>query len=281
MPFKFLLYFIILIWPLSGLAWNALAHMVIADIAYERLTPEVRKKVDTMVVDLSHEYPDMKHFNQMAPWPDAIRSQKIELYNHWHYIDLPLSQDGTPLKDVTDTDNIVWAISKLLPIIGNNKANSYERARSLAFLVHLVGDLHQPLHAVTRMSAAHPNGDQGGNLYFIKYPPAKPQKITLHKLWDQGTDVFTLSTSESNVALLSDLIVTLFPTEYFGEKVDDLIIEHWADEGLNMASSFVYSTPEGMVPDTHYLQTAKQMAEQRAALAGYRLANMLNQTLSS
>ena len=114
----------------------------------------------------------------MGPWPDTLRGQKIELYTRWHYTNLAFSADGTPLKNTVDTDNAVWAINHLLPIIGNTKANRFERARSLAFLVHIVGDLHQPLHSITRISAAHPEGDHGGNLYFIKYPAVKPQKIT-------------------------------------------------------------------------------------------------------
>ena len=262
-----------------GYAWNALAHMVIADIAYEQLKPDVRKKVDIMVADLSQEYPDINQFSHIAPWPDKLRSQRIELYTHWHYINLAFSDDGTALKDMSDTDNAVWAINALLPIISNPKANPHERARSLAFLVHIVGDLHQPLHAITRISAAHPDGDHGGNLYYIKYPAVKPQKISMHKLWDQGTDLFTMPVSDSNAASLSAFIVNLFPYEYFGELVNDLASDHWANEGLAISSSFVYSTPPNVVPDTSYLQTAKQVAEQRAALAGYRLANILNKIL--
>lgn len=278
--FKVMITIATLLFSFNVFSWNALGHMVIANIAYERLKPDVRKKVDKMTHDLGTEYAEVSQFNQLAPWPDTIRAQKIEMYTRWHYIDLPFSDDGTPLKNIVDTDNVVWAINKLSPVVGNAKANPYERARSLAFLLHLVGDIHQPLHTVGRISAALPDGDQGGNLYFVRFPNAANQKMTLHKLWDQGIDIFTINNTPEAVDLLSNSITAHFPVEYFGAKVNDLMPENWSQEGLSLSSSFVYSTPENQVPSPTYVQKGKDIVEQQIALSGYRLANLLNKLLA-
>lgn len=258
-------------------AWNALGHKVVANIAYERLQPDVRSKVDKMVADLAKEYPDIHYFYDIAPWPDSIRSQKIELFTHWHYIDHAFSADGTPIKNLIDTDNAVWAVDKIQPVVGNAKANPYERARFLAFLVHIVGDIHQPLHTVARISADHPDGDQGGNLFLVKFPPTKPQTITLHKLWDQGIDLLL----SSDVKTLSAKVTSLYPESYFDSQLKDLSPSSWSKEGTAIAQSFVYSTPENAIPSSNYMAVGKEIAEERLALAGYRLAYLLNNLLSN
>ena len=185
---SFILIPIFLFWtPLLAYAWNPLGHMVVANIAYQNLEPQVQKKVDRLVTHFSVEYPNMASFLQMAYWPDTLHAQKIETFTHWHYIDVAFSNDGSELKNLVDTDNIVWAINNIKPVIKYKYTNAFERARFLAFLIHIVGDIHQPLHTVSYISAAYPNGDQGGNLYFIRY---QNERIKLHRFWDSGLGVF-------------------------------------------------------------------------------------------
>src|SRR5665811_1184861 len=75
-------------------AWNALGHMVIAEIAYQHVKPETKKKIDNLMNYFQQEYPSVKSFQQLAVWPDSLRSQKIEMFTHWHYIDVPFSTNG-------------------------------------------------------------------------------------------------------------------------------------------------------------------------------------------
>jgi hypothetical protein len=264
----------------SSYAWNELGHLVIANIAYQQLQPAVREKVDSIAADLSKEYPVISNFVRMAPWPDTLRNQKINSYTHWHYIDIPFSTDGTPIKNIIDTDNVLWAINQIIPVVQNQHANTYERARFLAFLIHFVGDVHQPLHAVSRISSTHPYGDQGGNLFLIKSPYDSNQSIPLHKLWDSSFDNDT-DTSSEHIAELTREIISAYPVDSFGNKATDLVTQDWADENSEIAKTFVYSTEENKIPSENYMATKKQISEQRIALAGYRLANLLNQLLGS
>ncbi|MHB1947281.1 MAG: S1/P1 nuclease [Gammaproteobacteria bacterium] len=272
------IFLVSILFPYQVNAWNAVGHMVIAHIAYERLTPQVRAKVDNIVATFSKEYPDMTQFDQIAIWADNLRGQRIETFSHWHYIDVAFTDDGTPLKNMVDTDNIVWAINHIEPIVKNEKANPFEKARFLAFLVHCVGDAHQPLHTVTRISKKHPSGDRGGNLFLIQHT-AGLKAQNLHSLWDEGLGVFEGGQSPSNIASIAHMITSTYPEKFFGTQVNDEETSHWATEGLEVATKFVYKITENVAPDNAYLEAGKQIAEQRAALAGYRLAIVLNQLL--
>ncbi|HEX2548865.1 MAG TPA: S1/P1 nuclease, partial [Gammaproteobacteria bacterium] len=238
-----------------------------------------RERADKIVRDFSKEYASYYTFNQLSIWPDSLHSQKVETFTHWHYIDMPFSTDGTPLKNISDTDNVIWAIQLIKPIVQNYKANYYERARFLAFLEHIVGDIHQPLHTTARISAMYPDGDQGGNLFSLKYPAQKPQTISLHRLWDQGFDLFTGDTSSENIARLSTMITASYPKSYFGEKVFEMDPVVWGNEGFAISTGFVYSTSEKSAPTSTYISAGTEIVKQQIALAGYRLANVLNELL--
>ena len=279
--FSFVLVSVLSFLPLNNVhAWNAMGHMVIANIAYEQLKPAVREKVDKLVGNLHTEYPEMLSYLHLAYWPDALRSQHIETFTHWHYIDIPYSSDGTAVNnDVIDTDNAVWAVKRIQVVVKNQRANPYDRARFLSFLTHIVGDLHQPLHTVTLFSAAHPKGDKGGNSYHVLY---KNRTTKAHSLWDSGVGAFegkhSRATDHAKELALS--LMQLYPASSFGERVNDLDSASWAREGLENAKKYVYSTPENEPVSTAYLTTGKKIAEQQAALAGYRLANLLNTLLA-
>lgn len=264
----------------SVFAWNALGHMLVASVAYQQLTPSAKNKADYLVSFLHQEYPEMASFNHIAYWPDAIRGQKIETYTHWHYIDVAFSNDGTPLKNLIDTDNAVWALKAIENVVGNDKANPNERARFLSFLVHITADLHQPLHTVSLISASHPDGDKGGNAYRVHYAKEMNGTINLHKLWDTGVGEFTANQTQENVAAISATISALYPVSAFSTKqLQDLNPETWAQEGLENAKQYVYSIPENGTVTTEYIEVGKRVSEREIALAGYRLAALLNQLL--
>lgn len=268
--------FFFLFFSINNYAWNALGHRVIANIAYLNLKPTVRLEVDHLVSYLQKEYPEMDSYNKLAFWPDSLRGQKIDLFTRWHYIDVAFSQDGSPLKNLIDTDHAVWAMNNVATIVKNNNANPFERARALAFLTHIVGDLHQPLHTVSRISKNLLDGDKGGNLFFVRY---NNQRMNLHYLWDGGMGIFEGDSSEERVRLLTETIIAHFPQSYFHNQVNDIDADNWLKEGLNNAKQFVYNTPEDEIPSSAYLENGKYVAEKEAALAGYRLAKTLNQLL--
>jgi hypothetical protein len=262
--------------PFSSYAWNAVGHMVIANIAYNNLNSTAKSKVDSLVSSFNKEYPDVQDFSQMADWPDALHEQKAEAFSRWHYIDYPVSSDGSKTESNIATDNAVWAIGVLKPVVGNDKGNAYERARSLAFLAHVVGDLHQPLHTVSNYTHTHPNGDKGGNSYSLSY---NHTNMSAHRLWDEGVGIFDGGTSESQIQQVSQTLMTLYPKTSFGNQASDANVTNWTNEGIKNATNYVYDTPENKPVSNEYINAGQKVAGQEAALAGYRLAAMLNALL--
>lgn len=259
----------------SAFAWWDVGHKLVAKIAYSKLKPEVKTQVDKLVAVLAKDYPSMADFSDMAAWPDELREQQIEAYTHWHYIDTMISLDGTPITTAPDTDNADWAITQIEPVVKNANANPSERARFLAFLVHIVGDLHQPLHNVSLVSKNHPEGDEGGNLYTILDPNDASKTMGLHTLWDGNNGEFA-NEKHPDIAKIYTTIISQYPESYFGTKVHDLSPDHWTQEGIKLSKDTVYTTKENETPDAQYLSSMNKIAYQQIALAGYRLANLLN-----
>lgn len=264
--------------PVNSYSWNATGHMVVASIAYQQLTPKAREKVDSMAQAMHSEYPNINSMLEMAVWPDSIRGQRIETFTHWHYINLPYSIDGTVPKNNIDCDNAVWAVKHIRPVVKNDHANLFERARFLSFLVHITGDLHQPLHAVALFSKDHPSGDRGGNSYKITQ---HGRKSNAHKLWDSGVGAFDVKKPKAETSTeLANAIMQRYPKSSFSNKaLNDVEPDHWAEDSLSVAKKYVYKVQEGAEPTTYYMQRGAQAAEKQAALAGYRLGNLLNSLL--
>ena len=118
-------------------------------------------------------------------------------YDNWHYVDYPFF-DGVPesTKAGPEPENALarlnWAVNSLREM-QNEKPDAPGRAKREAeltgFLYHMVGDVHQPLHATARVTAAHPEGDAGGNLFKLAIPQ-EPRVTNLHTFWDAAGGAF-------------------------------------------------------------------------------------------
>jgi len=263
--------------PITSFAWNAQGHMVVTQIAYEQLNATAKQKVDDLVYYFAKEYPSTPTLLHMSVWPDAIRSQKIDIFARWHYIDVPFSDDRTALGHTISTDNASWALNNVKNVVKNERANAYERARFLAFTIHIVGDLHQPLHTVTRVTAARPEGDRGGNSFTLEI---NRYRTNLHRVWDGGVGALAKGTDMSEVRETATDIMARYPQSQFGDKTSDLTTKTWEKEGMKNATTYVYNTKEGEPASNSYITNGKRIAEAELALAGYRLGNLLNSLLS-
>src|SRR5579872_429681 len=181
-------------------AWDGEGHMQVAEIAWQHLTAASRTRVATLL-KLNPQYqswianvPAAKRnqvaFVMAATWPDYIKksvagytndtdtpppgptsSQNIGYSDHlmhryWHFIDTPFSSDGTALVQPV-APNAKTQIELFTAAIAGTTASDDIKSYDLVWLEHLVGDVHQPLHATSRFSAASPLGDHGGNLVIL------------------------------------------------------------------------------------------------------------------
>jgi hypothetical protein len=288
--------------PIS--AWNATGHRLIAAIAYDRLTPKARARVDELI----KQHPDYeKLFLQNAPadptararaafitaavWPDQIKGDPrfydetranatptpllpgfpdMARHTTWHYYDTPYAPDGAE-PEHQKPPHALSELNRIIPIIGNKDSPS-NPVYLLPWLEHIEGDVHQPLHCVSRFLKSQPKGDAGGNFVYIG-------TRNLHSLWDgaAGND-----TSETYAVKYIADATSAHPKKGRMEKKP----EKWIAEGFRLAVSDVYTFGLETGTREHPLQMpdgyearAAQVAQQRIAIAGYRLAAILNEKL--
>jgi hypothetical protein len=305
-------------------AWNDEGHMAVAYLAYQQLLPKARERV-TALLKLNPYYArwlaaipqgtpkadvDRMIFMIAATWPDQIRSDPEYMddgpnngnspdgpdssrnigyadrmrHKYWHFIDLPYSQDGTRLPPVP-APNAETQIAAFRAALGSGASDDV-KAYDLAWLEHLVGDIHQPLHAATRVSTSMPDGDAGGSSLPLC---TRPCSDSLHLFWDRlvgsqsaieapsaQTDLATkLRSAESAARALPA------PDARLAGKMSETT---WVQESFDAAKKYVYVEPigPGSGPFTItavYFETAKRVARERVALAGARLANLINTEL--
>jgi len=261
-------------------AWNAEGHMVVAQIAYNHLEPDVKARCDALIaVSIpSFTSSSTSTFVTAACWADDFKSSLGT--GIWHYIDIPFSLDGTPTNGVVaDTFDVVRAINMCVATLQNPAANQSTQAVCLRYLIHFVGDVQQPLHASTAVSAAYPQGDAGGNDFTVKGFGGE-----LHALWDEGggflTDSVSRPLSTTAAKTLSNkaaLVESIYPYDYTTNLniVQDPII--WAREGWSLAQTVSYvGITQGATPSASYLNSATNTTILRMAQGGHRLADLLN-----
>jgi S1/P1 Nuclease len=285
----------------SALAWHDTGHMLVAQVAYLRLTPAAKAKVDALyappqgtrrpLVYLCAGYYTPETCEKLydpvtiAVWMDDFRGDSLtSSYDNWHYVDYPFF-DGVPENPKVGPEpenalaRIDWAISSLREGTGTPKRD----AEVLGFLYHLVGDVHQPLHTATRVTAAHPEGDAGGNFFKIQMPP-EARISNLHAFWDAAGGAFGFQgpkrpldrAGRERLLALAQEIMKEFPADSLPES-KNLDPHDWVMESNALARTVVYrNITEGAAPSQAYTEEARRLSRKRIALAGYRLASVVN-----
>src|SRR5713226_6422667 len=176
--------------PPSAQAWGCKGHQTLAYLAEKHLSPEAHKLVDALLSENPVD-PELKRYcgntvkDAMADastWPDDVRNQRKN--GPWHYIDIPRGAKRESIDEYCGDDGCVTkAITDITAVLRDGKADAAKRAEALRYIIHFVGDLHQPLHATT-------NADEGGNCVPVQFFRRKPREHAhaytpnLHALWD-------------------------------------------------------------------------------------------------
>lgn len=276
MKLKYIFSFCFLCIALPIFAWDASGHRLIAAVAYQQLSPVAKKQIDTITQLTDPGYPPPARFLYAAVAPDRWRQQLLPDTAAWHYLSTPWSTDGTAVNDAP-SPNLFTAIPANVDILQNPAINVQQQAIALAFVAHLVGDAHQPLHTINRFSQSHPNGDRGGNLFLL----TGNQANNLHAFWDQIAQYFLIAggrypLSNKTVMRLAKQLQQRYPASYFQGGATDIDFKNWLDGSFMLARDKVYTLPENTSPSRRYIQMARDVSEQQMVLAGYRLAYLLN-----
>lgn len=163
---KNLLVLLTLCFSFNSFAWGPTGHRIVGEIAQKELNPRALSIIGDILANES--------LAQVSTWADEIKSDP-DRYRHtfsWHYMTWPAGQDEY---EYHNDGELIQSIQDNLKIVKNIHAPKIDRSTALKFLVHLVGDLHQPLHVG--------NGqDMGGNACQVMF---HGQRVNLHALWDE------------------------------------------------------------------------------------------------
>lgn len=296
--------------------WGKLGHMAVAFVAYQKLNQTTRDRIDTLlkinkeydvwVSEMPKEATDddkkMMAFMIAATWPDRLRSKKLHpeieddakrphtleersrntgyddvfMHKEWHFIDKPFSPDKTPLENPPDL-NAKTRIELFRTVLASNDPDDDKKSYDLVWLLHLVGDVHQPLHCTSRFTKlkSQKHGDRGGNLVTI-CASAKCD-TPLHTFWDEA-----LGNSPKVTAAIK--VGNRLPKAN-AQAAQNLDADKWVDDSFKDAKKTAYMNPpiavsaKGLPITQKYRDAVGSMCEKRVALAGARLANILNNEL--
>jgi hypothetical protein len=274
--------------PSVSLGWGAGGHMMTADIAYRRLNHNAKAKViELLAIEINpvEVTAKSKSFVSASHWPDDLRPFKeFDSFKPLHFVDKPFSLDGTALPAI-DPNNIIKALQDNVEIL-KTSTDKNAQAQALRFVIHFVGDIHQPLHCAAKVSAALPHGDQGGNLFKIKAvnDDGTLRDTNLHSYWDGGIGAFPRQGPNfapppiSSIRPAADLAMKGNPETNLGLQLDNPFnYDLWADESLYLAQKYSYKgAHSGTTQTAAYNKEATRIARRRVAWGGYRLAALLN-----
>ncbi len=265
------------------LAFGTFGHRTIAEIAERGLTPSARVQVEELL-----KVAPRPSLTGLSTWPDELRDDPAaqELGKRtarWHYMNFP--KDDCNIKIALacpDGNCLVPRLNEQIGLLGNRKLPLAQRAEALGFVVHLFGDLHQPLH----IGYAY---DKGGNDFQISLganaapviapsvstPGVQAQRMgaNLHSLWD------SLIFDVPKLGLVAEAAqISALPVASGAAR--EINVEVIARESCTIvqASDFY---PKKHLISSDYLTQMRPVAQLRVALAGKRLANLLNQTLGT
>ena len=233
-------------------AWGMQGHYIVAGLAQAQLTPAARKEVDRLLALEPGET-----LASISTWADEHRTPATAA---WHYVNFPRNSCTYDAeRDCPDGKCVVAAIDKQIAILKFDVSDE-KRLRALKYLVHLVADVHQPLHAGYL-------DDRGGNTYQLQ---AFMRGTNLHALWDTGM-----------IAQLgedSDTVVKRLLTKPSTKKQGEKSMIHAAEESCRIVGMTGYYPDRKVGQD--YIARFMPVLEERLELAGHRLASLLNAALA-
>lgn len=232
----------------SAHAWGTEGHQVIAMIAEKELTPAVRAEVDRLLA-----LEPGATTASVSTWADEHRTPQTAA---WHYVNFPRGDCSyEPERDCPNGQCVVAAIERHAKVLGS-KVPDDQRLKALKYIVHFVGDVHQPLHAGYL-------DDKGGNIYQLQ---AFMRGSNLHGVWDSGLINYLNEDAEAMASRLAK-----------GPQTVAWTLVQAAEESCRIVA--IPGFYPGRLVDGEYIDRFTPVMEDRLRMAGGRLAELLNRLL--
>jgi hypothetical protein len=264
-PFCFCLFV-----PATLFAWGGDGHQIVALIAEDHLTPQAKAGIHELLgkdVNISDA--------EIASWADDYRREH-RTTAPWHYVDIPVEADAfDEARDGQDGNNVIDKINEFEKVLADKSASTGERAKALKFVVHFVGDEHQPLHCAER------NGDKGGNTRLVFYLDRK-RAVNLHSVWD--STILIQRRGTVRIAEYADGLNAKITPDQLAQWQKGTPTD-WANEAHLLARTAAYSGVQADGPppklDQDYVNRNGVVIEQQLERGGVRLALLLNRAFSA
>lgn len=273
-----------------AVAWNAGGHRLVAAIAWEEMSPIARQRAgELLAAHIDHQRwlerggsgdSARSLLLEAASWPDELRDDPrfydeqreaatpplpglpdTARHRHWHYLDLPASGDSRPGNGDLDRQ-----LRRLIEVLRHGSPQ--EKTYALPWIIHLLADLHQPLHVGSR-------NDEGGNHFFILDPGhGRPKESNLHRWWDDLPGPSWL-----RGARLQQIVDRLRADQVKPAHGD---LRLWLEESRQLAHQFAYpatSNSSAAVISVEFAAQSQTIANQQIYAAGVRLGQLLDKLL--
>jgi hypothetical protein len=243
-------------------AWGEKGHRIVGELAQRQLTAPARAEVARLLA--GEPEPTLAG---IAYWADELRKHDADRgprTERWHFVNLPAGCGFDAARDCRDGNCVVAAIAAQYAILADRTRSDAARREALKFLVHLVGDVHQPLHAGHR-------DDLGGNRFQVN---VEGEGSNLHQVWD----VHVLRVRRGDAAAQARALSALPPLPAEHAALAD--VARWAGESCAIVEApGFYPAKPGTLP-AGYLARQQPVAERRLRQAAARLADLLDQALA-
>jgi hypothetical protein len=271
---------------------------MVALMAYKKMN----KKNKLKCVEILKQHPDIIKWNdefsklknvpyedflmmQASTYPDDIRNSKNPNdHPTWHYVDYKIDANNLSDKTIMNPDaNILTALKINLELLNNHTTSIPDKAIALCWVVHLVGDIHQPLHCSEFYNDEFKKGDKGGNSIWVKVD-STGAAVKLHSYWDG-----LLGKSEKYKSIYQQSLILLKQIK-FKKTVADTSYMAWSNESFEIAKLNVYLSGKlpallgvlkketaPIIPNCNaYNKNSVAIAEKQIVKAGYRLSKIIS-----
>ncbi|MBU1105738.1 MAG: S1/P1 nuclease [Candidatus Riflebacteria bacterium] len=237
-------------------AWGETGHRLIARIAEKMITPSTREEIGRILKG--------KSMAEVALWADQIKKERPETAV-WHYVKFSSAREWEESTPELGGSSVLSALSHLTDQLQNSGVSDSERREALMFVIHLVGDLNQPMHCA-------PDGDFGGNTVAVSF---FEKETNLHKVWDSCLLDELQGSENEKLAALEHVWGAITESE---RKSADFT--SWAAESNQVARWHAYILPENHQLGDSYVRNNLRSCSRQIWLSGIRLANLLNSILN-
>jgi hypothetical protein len=243
-------------------AWDATGHAIVVMLAEERLTPTVRAAASELLQGQS--------LVEVASWADQVPNQQTA---PWHYVNIEIDDTKyQPDRHCPNHQCVIGQIERFRKTLADASINPAKHQKALKYLIHFVGDLHQPLHAGQ-------NHDRGGNDVKVEFlgqtlNPFTHKPWNLHQVWDNGLlDQYAADAKQAVTQLNRWLALQSEADLSHGSVLD------WAMQSHDQARDHAYAFSTDKRLGEQYVKQARPVVEAQLAKAGVRLAFLLNTAL--